>query len=250
MSHPIIVIENLSKCYANSNEMSLDNISLKMDSGEKIGILGPNGAGKTTLISIICGIMSSSSGKVKYYIQDNEVTYKSIRNRIGFVPQNLALYNELTAFQNFEYFGALYRLSKKQIMIQYELLFPMLGLTNVADRKVKTFSDGMKRRLNLLIGIIHNPDVLLLDEPTVGVDIQSRNAIISFLNKINGKGTTIIYTSHHMGEAEQLCNKIAILDYGNLIAFGKTKDLLLQNNVSDLMLLLMKLTGEGFRDNV
>ena len=244
MNTPLVVVDNVSKRYKKAEEYSLQQVSFTIFRGDRFGILGPNGAGKTTLISILCGIMHLSSGDVTY--NSSELKH----NIIGFVPQDFAFYNELTASQNLEYFGALYNLSRKEIKERSENVLTLLGLSNVANKKVKTFSGGMKRRLNLAIGILHDPSVLFLDEPTVGVDIQSKNAIIQFLHKLNKQGTTIIYTSHHLSEAEEFCNKIAILDYGKLIAFDEISALKETHEAGTLMDVILKLTGEGYRDHV
>jgi ABC-2 type transport system ATP-binding protein len=244
MNSPLIVVEEVSKRYKHAENFSLQNVSFTIMKGEKFGILGPNGAGKTTIISIICGIINLSGGKVTFNSSSqNQFT-------IGLVPQDYAFYYELTALQNLEYFGVLYHLSRKEIKENSEKILTLLGLSNFADKKVKTFSGGMKRRLNLAIGILHSPSILFLDEPTVGVDIQSKNAIIQFLNKLNREGTTIIYTSHHLYEAEEFCNKIAILDYGKIIAFDETHKLKKVHNANSLTDVILKLTGEDYRDDV
>ena len=245
-----IKIEDLSKRYKGSDEDSLKQVSFVINEGEKFGILGPNGAGKTTLISILCGIITSSSGSVNYYEQGEKVDLKMFRKKTGFVPQEYAFYPELSPNQNLEYFGALYNLSKKEINERSEKLLLLLGLSNVSDKKIHTFSGGMKRRINLAIGIVHKPTILFLDEPTVGVDVQSKNAIIEFLNEINEEGTTIVYTSHHMSEAEDFCNYIALLDHGKLIANNSLTNILKEHKSSNLKSLFIKLTGEEYRDNV
>ena len=244
MNSPLIVVEEVFKRYKNADDFSLQNVSFTISQGDKFGILGPNGAGKTTIISIICGIINLSGGKVTFNSSGKK------QETIGLVPQDYAFYNELTASQNLEYFGVLYHLSRKEIKERSEIILNLLGLLNFADKKVKTFSGGMKRRLNLAIGILHTPSILFLDEPTVGVDIQSKNAIIQFLNKLNKEGTTIIYTSHHLSEAEQFCNKIAILDYGKIVAFDETNKLKQLHNANSLTDVILKLTGEDYRDDV
>lgn len=250
MNELLISVEKLSKKYTSAEDYSLKNITFELKRGEIFGVFGPNGAGKTTLISVLCRILPFNSGKIQYFYNENITDFKNIKKRIGFVPQDLAIYQELTAFQNIEYFGALYHLSKEKIRAESEQLFKLLGLTNVKHKKVKTFSTGMKRRLNLALGIVHKPEILFLDEPTVGVDIQSKNAIIDFLKETNKNGTSIIYTSHQLEEAEKLCHRIAILDYGKLVAINKTQSLLADYKVKDLTELLIKLTGKEFRDNV
>ena len=250
MSEVLISIDKLRKRYPAAAEYSLKGISLEIMEGERFGILGPNGAGKTTLISILCHILPYSEGTVNYYHNGKVLEFADIRKHIGFVPQDLALYEDLTAFQNVEYFAALYNLSAAKIKSQASYLFDLMGLSGVAHKKVKTFSGGMKRRLNLIVGIVHDPKVIFLDEPTVGVDIQSRNAILDFLDSLNKNGTTIIYTSHHLDEAERLCNRIAIIDYGSLLAVDSIENLLMGHKVDNLTQLLIKLTGREFRDNV
>jgi ABC-2 type transport system ATP-binding protein len=241
---PLIVLEDVGKRYKHAEDYSLQHVSFTITTGDKFGILGPNGAGKTTLISILCGIINQSKGNITY----NSLEAK--QSIIGFVPQDFAFYEELTALQNLEYFGALYQLTKKEINERSEYVLDILGLQKVARKKVKTFSGGMKRRLNLAIGIMHKPFILFLDEPTVGVDIQSKNAIIQFLNSLNEQGTTIIYSSHHLSEAEEFCTKIAILDYGKLIAFDEINALKQTHNAGSLTDVILKLTGEEYRDNV
>lgn len=247
MTKPLITIENLSKRYKHAHEYCLRNVSLEIMAGEKFGILGPNGAGKTTLISILCCIQKQTDGNYAYHLETLSHPTKSV---LGFVPQDFAYYEELTAMQNLEYFAALYNLPRKTIRPRCMHILQTLGLDSVAHKKVRTFSGGMKRRLNLAIGIIHEPAILFLDEPTVGVDIQSKNAIITYLNELNAHGTTIIYTSHHLSEAEHFCNTIAIIDYGKIIACDSVEILKKQHNAANLKEVLLELTGEGYRDNV
>lgn len=250
MSKVLINIEQLQKKYPSASEYSLKEINFSVHEGEIFGVFGPNGAGKTTLISILCNILPFSEGVIDFYGENNHLSTKEIKQQMGFVPQDLALYEDLTPFQNVEYFGALYNLSANQIKKRSSELFQLLGLESVSHKKVKTFSGGMKRRLNLIVGVVHQPKILFLDEPTVGVDIHSRNAILSFLRDINEKGTTIIYTSHHLDEAEQLCNRIAIIDHGEIIALDHITNLLNGYDANCLTQLLLKLTGKEFRDNV
>ncbi|MCE6992557.1 ABC transporter ATP-binding protein [Dyadobacter sp. CY323] len=249
MTEPVCIeIQHVSKRYKSSQEDSLSGINLKIHCGDVFGLLGPNGAGKTTLISILCGIIPASTGEVNYYIDGSRISDNERKSRIGFVPQEYAFYQELSARQNLDYFGAMYNIPKKDLKTRREHLLEVLGLEKSADKKVGTFSGGMKRRINLAIGIIHEPAILFLDEPTVGVDVQSRNAIIRYLQQVNQAGTTIIYTSHHMSEAEEFCKHIALIDHGKVIANGELKMLKVQNAVSSLQSLFIKLTGEAYRD--
>ena len=245
---PAIQIEDITKRYKSAQEDSLRQVSLQINERDVFGLLGPNGAGKTTLISILCGIIPPSQGTINYYIQGNSISESERRSRVGFVPQEYAFYQELSARQNLDYFGAMYNLSKSELTARIDELLEALGLQKSADKKVSTFSGGMKRRVNLAIGLIHRPSILFLDEPTVGVDVQSKNAIIKYLEEINRTGTTIVYTSHHMSEAEAFCNRIALIDHGKVVVEGDLQELLKENFAPDLQSLFIKLTGEEYRD--
>ena len=245
---PCIEIRNVTQRYRSSQENSLTDITLTINKSDVFGLLGPNGAGKTTLISILCGIMPPSSGEIRFYSDDVIISKAEQRSAIGFVPQEYAFYQELTPRQNLDYFGAMYNIPSGELKLRREDLLAVLGLSKAADKKVETFSGGMKRRVNLAIGIIHKPSVLFLDEPTVGVDVQSKNAIIRYLQEINRQGTTIIYTSHHMTEAEEFCNRIALIDHGKVISEGDLDEVKHANQVSSLQSLFIKLTGEAYRD--
>lgn len=246
MTTVCIAIEQLTKRYPKATKDTLRGIDLVINQKDKYGILGPNGAGKTTLISILCGILEQSTGTVKYPTATT-VTAPPI-HKIGFVPQEYSFFQELTPIQNLEYFGAMYKLPPEQIKERSHRILEILGLGEVKEKKVHTFSGGMKRRVNLAIGIIHQPSILFLDEPTVGVDVQSKVAILKFLNELNEKGTTIIYTSHHLDEAQEFCNRIALIDQGRIILKGETKALLSQHAARDLKQLFIKFTGEAYRD--
>ncbi len=248
MADHCIKIDQLTKRYPGESKDSLCGVSLEIKVGDKFGILGPNGAGKTTLISILCGILEQTEGNVFYWGIEATTDFANIQQKMGYVPQEYAFYQELTPVQNLEYFGAMYKLSASTIAARTEEILQILGLSEVKNKKVNTFSGGMKRRMNLAIGIIHEPSVLFLDEPTVGVDIQSKVAILRFLNDLNEKGTTIIYTSHHSDEAQEFCTQLALLDNGKLILKGQTNTLLKKHNAKDLKDLLINFTGESYRD--
>lgn len=241
-------IKDLSKQYNNALELSLSTINLEIPTGEIFGILGPNGAGKTTLISILCGILEPTSGSFTYEVNQKKITGNSIKKHIGYVPQDFAFYEELTPIQNFEFFGAMYNLSKEQIKTQSVKLLEVLGLSSVQNKQVAHFSGGMKRRVNLAIGMLHNPDILFLDEPTVGVDVQSKRAILSYLKEQNKKGTTIIYTSHNMKDAEEFCSSFALIDFGKILVSGPTRELLEQENSESLEDYFISKTGASYRD--
>jgi ABC-2 type transport system ATP-binding protein len=248
-SGPVCIqIDNVSKKYKNAQENSLTAVSIQIRRSDVFGLLGPNGAGKTTLISILCGIIPPTSGNVSYFINGKTLTEPERKSNVGFVPQEYAFYQELTPRQNLDYFGAMYNIPKTKLAERREHLLQVLGLTKAGDDKVETFSGGMKRRINLAIGIIHEPEILFLDEPTVGVDVQSRNAIIRYLQSLNQTGTTIIYTSHHMSEAEEFCKNIALIDHGKVIAEGDIEVLKNEHNVPSLQSLFINLTGDAYRD--
>ncbi len=244
-----IDIQHIIKRYPSATRNSLEGVSLTINPGSKFGILGPNGAGKTTLISIICGIIEKTEGNIFYHSDKGEIEYKEFRKKLGFVPQDYALFQELTPKQNLEYFGALYNLNRKQIASQTDYLLNKLGLAAVSDKQVCTFSGGMKRRVNLAIGIIHQPQILILDEPTVGVDVQSKNAIMKLLDELNANGTTIIYTSHHLAEAQEFCNEIALIDMGKIILSQTMASLLKEHQTNSLKEVFLELTGEEYRDS-
>lgn len=230
---------------------SLDNFSLDIKEGQIFGLLGPNGAGKTTLISILCGLIKPNSGS---FTIDGLVYAKNandIKKIIGVVPQEYALYPTLTARENLLYFGSMYGLKGNDLKEKIIDSLDLLGLLKFADKRIETFSGGMKRRVNLIAGILHNPKILFLDEPTVGVDVHSKNVIINFLTKLNKTGTTIIYTSHHLSEAQDFCTHIAIIDRGIIYTEGTPKDLIAStSNARNLEDVFISLTGKELRDAI
>ena len=251
MPENCISISQLKKRYPGEDFESLSGIDLKINTGDKFGILGPNGAGKTTLISILCGIINQTEGSLTYWEEDAATNFKKIKQKIGYVPQEYAFYEELTPVQNLEYFGAMYGLSAAELAENTNNILSVLTLDKVKNKKASTFSGGMKRKLNLAIGIIHNPSVLFLDEPTANVDVPSKIAIINFLNALNNKGTTIVYTGHHLDEAKEFCTHIALINKGKIMMDGRPDDLLKEHNLASLKELFIKYTGEGAAiDNV
>ncbi|MGL5766675.1 MAG: ABC transporter ATP-binding protein [Sarcina sp.] len=219
-----IDIKNVTKRF--KDKLILDNVSFEVNSGEIYGLIGPNGAGKSTLLNIITGILDQNSGEV--FICGNNTRTNDIEAKscIGYVMQDLALIETLTARDNLEYFGALYGLSGKLLKERIDEVLKITGLNETGKKKINKFSGGMKRRLNIAIGMIHHPRILILDEPTVGVDAQSRNHIFSFIRKIVKEwGTTVLYTSHYMEEVEELCDKIFIIDEGKEIAKGTQREI-------------------------
>lgn len=248
MTDSIIEINQLCKRYQKAENPAVSFVDLIIRRGEKFGIFGPNGAGKTTLISMMCGIVESSAGSIHYFIGQQQLLPKQALPKIGYVPQDFAFYPELTAFQNLSYFGQMYGVKSQELTEKIDFLLEELGLLYVKHKKVETFSGGMKRRINLAIGILNNPEILFLDEPTVGVDVQSKHAIISLIENLNAKGTTIIYTSHHLKEAEDFCDRIALIDGGEIIGLGSLEELTVKHEVSNLEELLIALTGKKIRD--
>ncbi|HOZ51026.1 MAG TPA: ABC transporter ATP-binding protein [Chitinophagaceae bacterium] len=248
-SETIVQIEDLIKIFTDADEPAVKGVSLNIHKNEIFGLLGPNGAGKTTIISILCGLFSPTNGKVIIDGLDLYVDIKSIKKIIGVVPQDIALYPTLTAIENLEFYGAMYGLSGKDLRDKISKWLEKLGLTKAAHRKIETYSGGMKRRVNLIASILHQPKILFLDEPTVGVDVQSRNVIIEHLKELNAEGTTIIYTSHHLEEAENFCTEIAIIDYGEILTQG-TPDELIANtpNSTNLEDVFLNLTKRKLRD--
>src|SRR5438093_10409601 len=198
--------------------VAVDDVSFSIDAGQLVGLLGPNGAGKTTTVSMIAGLLTPDRGEVLVAGRRLAGDTDPSKRKIGLVPQDLALYDELSARDNLRFFGALYDLSGAVLDTAIRAALDLVGLADrVADR-VKTFSGGMKRRLNLAAGLLHDPDILLLDEPTVGVDPQSRNAIFENLRTLKRRGKALLYTTHYMEEAERLADRIVVIDHGRVIA--------------------------------
>ncbi len=245
----IIEIVNLSKTYKGSKTPAIHHVSLHIRQGEVFGLLGPNGAGKTTTISILCGLFSPSHGEV--YIDGLSVTQdkEQIKHLIGIVPQDIALYPTLTAYENLRFIGRMYGLKGKVLKERINKYAELLGMEDSLKKQVKTFSGGMKRRINLVAGLLHDPKIVILDEPTVGVDVQSRNQIVLYLKELNKSGTTIIYTSHYLQEAELLCTRVAFIDDGNIIKLGSPLELIAETaGCTTLEEVFLQLTGKDLRD--
>ena len=217
-------ISNVTKSF--ERIQALNAVNLTVARGEFFGLLGPNGAGKSTLMNLIVGYLEPDFGLIT--VDNESMSYENIRIRekIGYVPQDIALYSDLTAYQNMVIFGRLYELSASSLDSKIEETLELVQLSDRKKDKVKTYSGGMKRRLNLAVSLLHEPELLLCDEPTVGIDPQSRNAIFEILRNLNKKGMTIIYTTHYIEEAERLCNRLAIIDSGRIIARGTLKELI------------------------
>jgi ABC-2 type transport system ATP-binding protein len=212
----MLEVNGLTKRYGKLK--AITGVSFRADSGETIGLLGPNGAGKTTTVSIIAGLLSPDSGEVLIEGKQVKSDTDPIKLKIGLVPQDMALYDQLTARDNLTFFAALYSLAGAKARHAIDEALNLVALSDRAGDKVGTFSGGMKRRLNLAAALLHDPQNLLLDEPTVGVDPQSRNAIFENLETLKKRGKTLIYTTHYMEEAERLCDRIVIIDHGKVVA--------------------------------
>src|SRR5580700_5096063 len=212
----MLAIKNLTKSYGTL--VAVDQASFELERGQLLGLLGPNGAGKTTTVSMIAGLVTPDSGEVLIAGHKLAGDTDPAKRRIGLVPQDLALYDELSAHANLRFFGALYNLKGAALEKGITAALELVELADRAGDRVKTFSGGMKRRLNLAAGLLHDPDILLLDEPTVGVDPQSRNAIFDNLEELKRRGKTLLSTPHYMEEAERLCDRIIIMDHGKVVA--------------------------------
>ena len=233
-----IEVNHLYKKYKEADYFALNDVSLRVKKGEIYGILGANGAGKTTLLSILFGSIQPTAGSFKiagYTYKD-----KSIKYKIGVVPQEYALYPTLTARENLHYFGSLYRLKGKTLYNATEIALQRVNLLEVADKKIGHFSGGMKRRINLIAAILHQPEVLFLDEPTVGVDIVSKQIIINYLKELNSKGMSVLYTSHHLQEAQDFCQRLAILSNGSILMEDTPANLIAQTQSGRLEELFIK----------
>jgi ABC-2 type transport system ATP-binding protein len=219
----MIEVEHLEKKYGDT--VAVSDVSFTVQAGTIFGLLGPNGAGKSTTIGCICGLLEPSSGRIRVLGHDVVLERRSAREKLGVVPQELALYEDLSATENLRYWGAAYGLTRSELSVRVPEVLSATGLLDRAKEPVKRFSGGMKRRLNLGCGIVHRPKVLLLDEPTVGVDAQSRVRLLEVVRQQVAEGTCVLYTTHYLEEAETLCDRIAIIDHGKIIAAGTLAEL-------------------------
>lgn len=247
MTQPAIIIKDLCFNYPGQSEMFFSHLNLEIVAGERFGLFGPNGAGKTTLMNLLTGVLSYNQGTIELLGDTIRSKAKKVKKHFGYVPQELSFYQELNAVENLEFFGAWSGLTEQETKSRTTELLSILGLTEVSNRRLDKLSGGMKRRVNLAIGVIHNPQILFLDEPTVGVDVQTRIDIINYLKLLNKNGTTLIYTSHQLHEAEGLCKKIALINDGKIIACGDLTTLLSDYRQKDLEGLFLYLTGKDFR---
>ncbi len=244
----MLQIQQLEKTYKNAAEPSLQGLSLQFSDKSIVGLLGPNGAGKTTTISILCGLVKADAGNAMLLGMDVEKEREAIKSRIGVVPQSIALYPTLTAMENLQYIGRLYGLSTALLKERINHYLQLFGLEKSAHKAIRYYSGGMKRRANIIASLLHEPELLILDEPTAGVDVQSRNMILQFLASYNKLGHGIIYTSHLLEEAQQLCDEIAIIDHGRLVVQGKPTELMQEQQAQSLEQVFLQLTGSSLRD--
>jgi ABC-2 type transport system ATP-binding protein len=219
----VLVCEGLRKRFG--DRAAVDGVGFRILAGETYGLLGPNGAGKTTTISMICGILARDEGSVVVAGRPLTTGSTEAKGAIGYVPQDLAIYPDLSARENLRFFGRLYSLSGTELERRVGEVLSIVDLVDRADERTEHFSGGMKRRLNIAIGLLHTPKLLILDEPTVGVDPQSRNAILASVESLRAEGMGILYTTHYMEEAERLCDRVGIIDEGRIIAEGTRREL-------------------------
>lgn len=232
---PILEVHNLSKKYGDFT--AVKGISFNIEEGEIFSLLGPNGAGKTTTISMLSTLYTPSGGDATIGGHSVAREPMSVRNTIGVVPQDLALYEDLTARENLTFWGQMYGLDGKTLKNRIEEVLSQIGLTDKANQRVRTYSGGMKRRVNIGVGLLHKPRLLFMDEPTVGIDPQSRRAILDTVKDLNKQGMTVLYTTHYMEEAAELSDRVGIIDHGDLIALGTQKELTQQVGQTETLIL-------------
>jgi len=235
-------MENIIKRF--NENLALDYLSLDAEEGEVIGLLGPNGAGKTTCIKSIVGLLPVDEGEITVFGMKQDGKNKSIRRQIGFVTQDITIYENMTARENLAFFGSLYGLEKQVLKDRIEEVARIIGLEGRLDERPKYFSGGMKRRLNIGCSILHHPRLLIMDEPTVGIDPQSRNYILDFVEKVSAAGTTVIYTSHYIEEVEAIADRIFIMDQGHVIASGTLQELIARIKGDSHILVDIRLVSE------
>ncbi len=247
MVEPIVVLKDVHKTYDYECH-ALDGLNLSVAQGEFMGLLGPNGSGKTTTINILAGLLKPSSGEIQVNGMNVATEAAKIKSSIGIVPQNIALYPSLTLVENLRYFASLYGLQGQYLRQRIEYCIEVASLEKFAHKLVGKYSGGMQRRANLVCGIIHQPEILLLDEPTVNVDPQSRHVIFNTLQRFNQEGMTIFYTTHYLEEAQRLCSQLAIIDAGKIVAQGTVQEIInLTPESTDLAEAFLILTGAGLR---
>lgn len=245
----VVQLEHLTKHYNKSGKPAVSDLTITIPEGAVFGLLGPNGAGKSTTVMILCGLTRPDTGNVAVMGLDMKHHGDTIRKKIGVAPQEIALFPTLTASENLQYFGRMYGLPTVFLREQIKKYLTAFGLSDKASKQVRTFSGGMKRRLNLIAALLHQPKLIILDEPTAGVDVHSRNMILNFLHELKSQGTSIIYSSHVLEEAERICSHLAIIDEGKLVTAGTRHGVMADHpDCINLEQLFLKLTGKNIRD--
>ncbi len=234
----MISLQNIRKSFR--HVVAVDGLSLRIQRGEIFGLLGPNGAGKSTVIAMIVGLLQPDSGQI--LVDSQPPSNRQIRSQIGYAPQTLSIYEELTARENAEFFASLYGMGRRQRRTRSAEVLEFVGLTDRANDRVRTYSGGMKRRINLAVALVHDPPLILLDEPTSGVDPQSRNAVFDIVAALHARGRTIVYISHYMEEVQRLCTRAGIIDHGKLLAID-TVDSLIKSHGGQSKLQIERTTG-------
>ncbi|MBO7450265.1 MAG: ABC transporter ATP-binding protein [Clostridiales bacterium] len=253
MNDTVVKLDGLIKKY--DNRPVVDGLSLEIKEGEIFGLLGPNGAGKSTTMNMICSLLKPTAGSIEVFGMDIKKDLGKIKPLIGYIPQELAIYGNLKAWENVELFTSLYDINGKELKSAIDGALDFVGLSEKRNSFAKTFSGGMKRRLNIACALGHKPKLLIFDEPTVGIDPQSRNFILEKIKAINKMDTTVIYTSHYMEEVEAICTKVAIMDNGKIVACGtkeELKNMVRKNPDEEVSLeqVFLTLTGKKLRDYV
>jgi len=241
-----IVIDNLTKKF--EDVTAVDGLSLRVERGELFGLLGPNGAGKTTTVNVLSCLLKPTSGSINVGGYDAEKRPDEVRKLIGVCPQDTAVFSYLTGRENVELFGNLHAMPKEKLKKRAEELLEKMGLSSDAKRRVRKYSGGMRRRINLIMALVHDPEIAFLDEPTVGMDPQSRRAVWDFIKELKKQNKTVILTTHYMEEAEELCNRVGIIDYGKLIALGAPEQLKAKFKAKNLEEVFIQLTGRRIRE--
>ena len=239
----MIQVSNLSKSFDSIH--AVKNISFSIKKGEVFGLLGPNGAGKSTTINMMSTILKSDKGTIHIKENDIKLNPNTCKQLIGVVPQEISLYDDFSAYDNLLFWGSLYKVPAKELNQKITDILKLIGLLDRKDDLIKTYSGGMKRRINIAAALLHTPEILFMDEPTVGVDPQSRNKIFEIIETINQQGITIVYTTHYMEEVERLCDRIAIMDDGKIIAQGTQAELQQQCNVKEAIEITFQSVSES-----
>lgn len=243
----MLEIKKITKAFA--GKKVVDDVSFTVKTGEAYGLLGPNGAGKSTTINMLAGLFKPDAGQITIAGYDLVNEKQKAQSCLGIVPQDIALYQEFSAEYNLRFWGSMYNISSKLLTERIEEVLDIIGLSDRRKDKVETFSGGMKRRVNIGCALLHKPQLLIMDEPTVGIDPQSRNHILEMVKQFNKQGMTVLYTSHYMEEVQQLCEKVAIMDHGKLLLTGNIQAIIAEHeNCDNLESVFLQLTGRGLRD--